>query len=153
MFAFLLSSCRRYNASFKLDQLECSLFMTVRYIVRSVKITTHDFVNASLFPGVNTKLLGGISTLAPGIRPERRSAPLARGLALSLILESAFKMIYKLRLQLFRILLGFLNNSMHCSAMQCNAMQCNAMQCNAMQCNAMQCNAMQCNATLLYHTD
>ena len=34
-------------------------------------------VAAFLFPGVN--LPCGISTLSPGLRPERRSAPLARG--------------------------------------------------------------------------
>jgi hypothetical protein len=32
MFAISLSSCSRYNANFKLDQSQCSLFMTVRYI-------------------------------------------------------------------------------------------------------------------------
>ena len=38
---------------------------------------TLDFANAFLSPG-------GISTIAPGLRPERRSAPLARGLIDSL---------------------------------------------------------------------
>ena len=32
MFAISLSSCSRYNANFKLDQSQCSLFMTVRHI-------------------------------------------------------------------------------------------------------------------------
>ena len=33
MFAILLSSCSRYNETLiKLDQSQCSLFMTVRYI-------------------------------------------------------------------------------------------------------------------------
>jgi hypothetical protein len=32
MFAISLSSCSRYNAKFKLDQSQCSLFMTVRHI-------------------------------------------------------------------------------------------------------------------------
>jgi hypothetical protein len=32
MFAISLSSCSRYNAAFKLDQSQCSLFMTVRHI-------------------------------------------------------------------------------------------------------------------------
>jgi hypothetical protein len=32
MFAISLSSCSRYNANFKLNQSQCSLFMTVRYI-------------------------------------------------------------------------------------------------------------------------
>ena len=31
MFAISLSSCSRYNANFKLDQSQCSLFMTVRH--------------------------------------------------------------------------------------------------------------------------
>ena len=32
MFAISLSSCNRYDANFKLDQSQCSLFMTVRHI-------------------------------------------------------------------------------------------------------------------------
>ena len=32
MFAISLSSCSCYNADFKLDQSQCSLFMTVRHI-------------------------------------------------------------------------------------------------------------------------
>jgi hypothetical protein len=32
MLAIPLSSCSRYNANFKLDQSQCSLFMTVRHI-------------------------------------------------------------------------------------------------------------------------
>ena len=32
LFAISLSSCSRYNANFKLDQSQCSLFMTVRHI-------------------------------------------------------------------------------------------------------------------------
>jgi hypothetical protein len=32
MFSISLSSCSRYNANFKLDQSQCSLFMTVRHI-------------------------------------------------------------------------------------------------------------------------
>ena len=32
MFAISLSTCSRYNANFKLDQSQCSLFMTVRHI-------------------------------------------------------------------------------------------------------------------------
>jgi hypothetical protein len=32
MFAISLSSCSRYNANFKLDQSQCSLFMTVRHM-------------------------------------------------------------------------------------------------------------------------
>jgi hypothetical protein len=32
MFAISLSSCSRYNANFKLNQSQCSLFMTVRHI-------------------------------------------------------------------------------------------------------------------------
>ena len=32
MFAISLSSCSRYNANFKLDQSQCSLFMTIRHI-------------------------------------------------------------------------------------------------------------------------
>jgi hypothetical protein len=32
MFAISLSSCSRYNANFKLDQSQCSQFMTVRRI-------------------------------------------------------------------------------------------------------------------------
>jgi hypothetical protein len=32
MFEISLSSCSRYNANFKLDQSQCSLFMTVRHI-------------------------------------------------------------------------------------------------------------------------
>jgi hypothetical protein len=31
MFAISLSSCSRYNANFKLEQSQCSLFMTVRH--------------------------------------------------------------------------------------------------------------------------
>ena len=32
MFLFFMSSCSRYNANFKLDQSQCTLFMTVRHI-------------------------------------------------------------------------------------------------------------------------
>ena len=37
MFAISLSSCSRY----KLDQSGFAIFMTVRYILRSVRMTTH----------------------------------------------------------------------------------------------------------------
>jgi hypothetical protein len=33
LIAISLASCSRYNANFKLDRLQCSLFMTVRHII------------------------------------------------------------------------------------------------------------------------
>ena len=41
MFAISLSSCSRYNANLKMDQSVFAIFMTVRYILRSVRMTTH----------------------------------------------------------------------------------------------------------------
>jgi hypothetical protein len=71
MFAISLSSCSRYNANFKLDQSQCSLFMTVRHIFkiseddhpRTVSQArdhwwTLDFANAFVSPGVNSR--GGL---------------------------------------------------------------------------------------------
>jgi hypothetical protein len=66
MFAISLSSCSRYNANFKLDQSQCSLFMTVRHIF---EISENDhprnseprprslvnFANAFVSPGVNSR--------------------------------------------------------------------------------------------------
>jgi hypothetical protein len=92
MFVISLSSCSRYNANFKFDQTVLTIHDSTLHILRSVRMTTHstplvsdardhwwtlDFANAFVSTGVNSR--GGISTLAPGLRPERRSAPLARG--------------------------------------------------------------------------
>jgi hypothetical protein len=68
MFAISLSSCSRYNANFKLDQSQCSLFMTVRHIFEiseddHPRLVTHardiwwtlDFANAFVSPGVNSR--------------------------------------------------------------------------------------------------
>jgi hypothetical protein len=68
MFANSLSSCSRYNANFKLDQSQCSLFMTVRHIFEiseddHPRTVTHardiwwtlDFANAFVSPGVNSR--------------------------------------------------------------------------------------------------
>jgi hypothetical protein len=48
-FAISLSSCSRYNANFKLDQSQCSLFMTVRHIFEIssslLKIHKYQFTN------------------------------------------------------------------------------------------------------------
>jgi hypothetical protein len=68
MFAISLSSCSRYNANFKLDQSQCSLFMTVRHIFEiseddHPRTVTHardiwwtlDFANAFVSPGVNSR--------------------------------------------------------------------------------------------------
>jgi hypothetical protein len=70
MFAISLSSCSRYNAKFKLDQSQCSLFMimTVHHIFeiseddhpRTVSHArdhwrTLDFANAFVSPGVNSR--------------------------------------------------------------------------------------------------
>ena len=51
MFAISLSSCSRYNANFKLDQSQCSLFMTVRHIF---EISEDDPVNSIYLPGTIT---------------------------------------------------------------------------------------------------
>jgi hypothetical protein len=63
----LLFRCR-YNANFKLDQSQCSLFMTVRHIFEiseddHPRLVTHardiwwtlDFANAFVSPGVNSR--------------------------------------------------------------------------------------------------
>jgi hypothetical protein len=68
MFAISLSSCSRYNANFKFDQSQCSLFMTVRHIFeisedghpRTVSHArdhwwTLDFANAFVSPGANSR--------------------------------------------------------------------------------------------------
>jgi hypothetical protein len=68
MFAISLSSCSRYNANFKLDQSQCSLFVTVRHIFEiseddHPRTVTHardiwwtlDFANAFVSPGVNSR--------------------------------------------------------------------------------------------------
>jgi hypothetical protein len=68
MFAISLSSCSRYNANFKLDQSQCSLFMTFRHIFDiseddHPRLVTHardiwwtlDFANAFVSPGVNSR--------------------------------------------------------------------------------------------------
>jgi hypothetical protein len=68
MFAISLSSCSRYNANFKFDQSQCSLFMTVRHIFeiseddhpRTVSHArdhwwTLDFANAFASPGANSR--------------------------------------------------------------------------------------------------
>ena len=68
MFAISLSSCSRCNAYFKLDQSQCSLFMTVRHIFEiseddHPRLVTHardiwwtlDFANAFVSPGVNSR--------------------------------------------------------------------------------------------------
>ena len=44
MFAISLSSCSRYNANFKLGQSVFAIFMTVRYILGSVRMTTHRWL-------------------------------------------------------------------------------------------------------------
>jgi hypothetical protein len=68
MFAISLSSCSRYNANFKLDQSQLSLFMTVRHIFEISEDDhpctvshahdhwwTLDFANAFVSPGVNSR--------------------------------------------------------------------------------------------------
>ena len=85
MFAVSLSPCSRYYANFKFDQSLIFLFMTVRYILTSVRMTTRarsptpaiidelwTLLMLSLSGG---KYTGGISTLA------LRSPPLARRLS------------------------------------------------------------------------
>ena len=51
MFAISLSSCSRYNANFKLDQSQCSVFMTVRHIF---EISEDDPVNSMSLSGMIT---------------------------------------------------------------------------------------------------
>jgi hypothetical protein len=80
MFANSLSSCSRYNAIFKLDQSQCSLFMTVRHIFviseddhpRTVTQArdiwwTLDFANAFVSPAVNS-----LGELIPSYGASRR---------------------------------------------------------------------------------
>jgi hypothetical protein len=66
MFAISLSSCSRYNGNFKFDQSVSAIHDSPPY-----------FWDQWGWPPTETSLV----TLAPGLRPERRSAPLARGLS------------------------------------------------------------------------
>jgi hypothetical protein len=69
IFAISLSSCSRSNANFKLDQSQCSLFMTVRHIFEiseddHPRLVTHardiwwtsNFANAFASPGINSRV-------------------------------------------------------------------------------------------------
>jgi hypothetical protein len=94
----LLQACCIWNdfpniCLLKLKSCSSHPYKQSAIFLRPVRMTTHsttlvnhardhwwtlDFANAFVSSGVNSR--GGISTLAPGLRPERRSAPLARGL-------------------------------------------------------------------------
>jgi hypothetical protein len=87
MFAISLSSSSRYKANFKLDQSQCSLFMTVRHIFEiseddRPRTVTHardfwwtlDFANAFVSLGVNSR---GELIPSHGNKGEFRSRPIS----------------------------------------------------------------------------
>jgi hypothetical protein len=95
MFAISLSSYSRYNANFKFEQSVLAYHDSPPYFwdqwgwpPTETSLVTHacndwwtlDFANAFVSQGVNSR--GEISTIAPGLHPERRSEPLARGISI-----------------------------------------------------------------------